>query len=73
MATIDAVDLLHNFTLNIEVRRVRQANFRLWLALHIAHLAVWVGNFGLTEKQFVGVIVDNEGIETIDEVANVNP
>lgn len=75
MATIDAVELLHDFTLNVEVRRVKQARVRLWIALHLARMAAWVGNMGLTKKQFVGVIVDDESLDTVGatEETHVNP
>lgn len=59
---VDAVTILKDYTVEVEIRRVKQARFRLWLAFQIMRLAVWIGNMGLSKKEFVGVIVEDESI-----------
>ena len=57
--TIDASDALKNITIEVEVRVVHTnwVRLRLWLAVKICHVAVWVGGVGLKVNQQVGVIV----------------
>jgi len=44
---VDYADALRNLTVIVNVTGVRKAKFRLWLAMRIIAIGVWVSGMGL--------------------------
>jgi len=44
---VDCTDALKNLTLTVNVTGIRKAKFRLWLAMRIIAIGVWVSGMGL--------------------------
>lgn len=59
---VNAEDVLRQYTMTVEIRHMRRARVRVWIALRLARLAARIGNFGLQEHEAIGVLVTDKGL-----------
>ena len=55
--SVDAVKLAHQIVVEVEIRRVKEMMWRLWLAKRLLRLACWIGNLSLKENEVIGVLI----------------